>query len=184
MKFLTINVGTGSQSGYHYWKDWHTCPRKRFLDDQRISLGQTRRSSDNPNFAIGSIWHGFMEPFFKGNRKLDTTLVRFSQGNRRIWEPAESARATGTRLFKDFRVKYKPDIFGKPVAVEKLHRVTKADWLPEGMVLTARLDLETKVAKKHTTKMAFEFGVNVPIGDYVVDHKSAGSTRFFNNYEW
>jgi hypothetical protein len=186
MKYLTVGIDTGSGTGTSYYGQWHYCPRKRYLDDLRIKMGLTTSMSDNENFAIGSVWHALMRIYFedKVGRGFDTQLVRFAHSRRRPWAPAERARIVGERLFKDFRVKYPQDIFGKPTAVEKLYKATKAPWLPEGMILTGRMDLETYATKNHAKRIFAEFGLPIEPGEYIVDHKSSGGPRFLNSYEW
>jgi len=181
MKPLTVNVDTGSPAGFHHWKSVHECPMRSYLNDIVAKAGR-RRGTENPNLIIGSLWHAYLRLFFSGNKHFNLESVRFVQ-SRRVWTPSERAKAEARRLFGAFRTRFEPDIFGHVTAVEQPFRVTKAPWLPKGMVLTGRTDLEVTVRARHQKVMERAFGVKVPLGDYIVDHKTSGSSRYLNSYD-
>lgn len=173
---IQIHTG-GSGRGISHWMSWLDCARKTHLKGKyRGDLGTVATNT-------GTAYHGYQQCYHEQQiRGLDTNLVRFRQSNSRPWDPGETALAAGERLFRGYRVKYPPDMFGKVLYTEKFLEAKEAPWLPEKMRITARLDMVVEATTKSVAKMFELTGLLLKPGVYVVDFKTLGSARWINQY--
>lgn len=168
----------GSGAGITHWMAVFGCARKVFLKKRhRVTTGSIATRT-------GTGYHGYQQCYHEQQiRGLDTKLVRFRQSNSRPWDPGEVALAAAERLFRNYRTKYPPDMFGKVLYTEKFLEVKDAPWLPEKMRITARLDMVVEATRK-SAKLLFELtDLKLEPGIYVIDFKTLSNARWLPQYK-
>ena len=188
MKYLSVQISTrGSGTGISYYKGWVACPRRRWLDDQKLAMGLPQSNDGDPALMLGTALHGYHQIYWKGGMKMrgyDTKIVRFRQTTARPWHPPDKILKQAGDMFRAFRGSYPPNYFGRVVGVEKRYVVKKAPWLPAGMVLTAALDLEVQASKKTVRQWGEDWDLDLPPGYYIVDHKSLKNPYYLAQYKY
>lgn len=167
---MIIDLDTGSPAGVHHHMQNITCARKAQLDQMRREQGLPTPGG-NKNTTIGSIAHGYMAIYYRGGAKrrgFDTAKIQFRHKlqTETYWEECQ---VEADRVFRAYRATFSPVELGKVVAVEEPFVVKEAPWLPEGLVLTGRVDLIVDINAK-VAKALSRWGHFLP-GRYIVDHK-------------
>jgi len=171
----TMHSG-GSGSGLSFYRNWATCPRRGYLDQLASAAGHPT-SSDSIETRTGSIYHAFQELYETTKTpNFDTVAVEFVHDSGETANIEEDARREAERLFRAFRVRYRPGNLGRPLGVEILVKSSELKapprWLPAGMVLTAKFDKVVKVTVGDVIRIRKERGLNLRTGYYLVDYKT------------
>lgn len=185
-KALTVTLNTGGSGyGISFWEQVYTCATQAFYDmevKEGSRLGP--KSSDTDDTMIGTIYHAFQEIYHKGGgemRGFDTTTVELRQTAARPWDGPAMIRETAETLFRSYRAKYLPSHMGTIKKVEEPYELPlkkRPWWAPDGMPLTARMDLEVMTTKASCARLGRDH-LMVEVGNYIVDFKTA-KARWLN----
>jgi hypothetical protein len=161
----------GSGQGLTYWTDEAICPRRAWLNKNEGSRGLPHDKALQAGViyhALQDLYRRFPEPGF------DTVRVEYVQDSGDREDVDEAARLEAERLFREYRTRFKPTDLGHVTSVEKFYDVSNIElpWKPYGMPLTCRVDLETKIGATAQQRIRIARGVNVPLGNYIVDFKT------------
>jgi hypothetical protein len=185
-KALTVTIPSqGSGTGISYWDDWYSCPMKGFLNDT-----EGRPPSKDPNLLIGTGVHALDEIYFKGGKKMrgfDTAVVEFKQKPAGEWDASAAIRQKADTIFRKFRLQCPPNYFGKVNYVEKrlvLPLKSRPDWAPDGMPLTAKIDLAVSLGAKNVRQLKEDHSLELASGLCLVDHKTAWADSPMLAWQW
>jgi hypothetical protein len=171
----------GSPHGISKHRQYLTCPMQATLDEEARRDGQPT-SSEGSFTQIGSVFHAFQELYHNKaiKREVDTARIEFTQdGIPMDW--MEESRLEGERLFRAYRTNFQTNRYGRVLFVEKLLDMSTAKkrppWLPEGVLLTGKLDLGVRVSSNTSMRLKLKERVDVPVGLYGVDWKTSSSNH-------
>jgi len=168
---IHVELG-GSGTGITYHLANVACPRRRQLDDESPAQSSLAEGADER----GTAFHGLLAYYYKtGDRGFDTRDTRFVHKGK-PWVVPKEALDKARRMFQHYRTVFPPTEFGRRVDIEKVYKIQSSvelDWKPQGVTLTAQIDLGANLAVKQAKGLAGR-GVLVPPGYLVVDHKTVG----------
>lgn len=131
-----------------------------------------RRSKPSPTLT-GTFGHALLENYF--GQLLDgyepPEIYDWIQETQ-VGGLAGPSLRQAARCFMFFRAQFQPDIFGRPIAIEEEISIEE-EW---GFLapFTMRLDLATRITKKHVLNLA-KHHCDVEPGIWLVDHKFLGN---------
>jgi len=156
-------AGTGTPYGWSYWAGWvNSCERASLLKERsKVREGPSGRL----RLDIGTAFHALAKRYYtlELDELTDETLVWVNAYD----TPAdyfEEVVQKANRVFRQYRVKHRPEEFGRTLAAEKTYWLK--DW--NGVSdFTFQPDLEVYM----TEEKAQEVSPFAKEGIYLVDHK-------------
>lgn len=171
---IPIKLG-GSGRGISYYSTAARCPRRAKLDATLTG------ASAGHDAAVGTIGHGGLELFYKG--ELDWETATSTDTTWMVDEPFMDAMPEAIRLMRAYLRRFpERDFWGEVVGAEvSLPEEAKASFVKAFFMvdLTARLDLVVRVKEEHLTRILDRTGLQLTPGIYIIDHKF--KTRRDNN---
>jgi len=168
----TIQSG-GSGTGFSFYKQPVDCARQ-FQLDQLARQQDNPTSGDNVATRTGTIYHVFQELHHDPKQKLfDTTAVEFTNVSDNV------AQHEAERLFRDYRVHFHKNYWGKVISTEQFfpQNAAQAKRICDAVGVdpsTAKIDMVVYIDKKRAKELRqlHGFGSRFKEGYYLIDWKT------------
>jgi hypothetical protein len=180
--------GGGSGTGLSYYRNMVGCPRRARLDAEAAEEHEAT-ASDNDATGIGTIFHAFMEHYYRGD--LDDENLVLEIADESGHGVLEDRRIEAERLFRAHRKRFSRSELGTVLEVEKLlpspDDAAMAQRINDAVGInpfTCKIDLVLDLTENDCLRLKETRDIEVRPGIWLLDHKTAKARRSTEAEKW